>query len=99
MLAVRAYRSACRCGPWLRSPCRGCGRQRYGERITTEHHQRNEPPDGPLAVGVGADEFGDVAYWRGLGLELARLSSPAGAFRPEGGQRTGFAISLIGEAG
>jgi hypothetical protein len=50
-------------------PCRSRGRQRDGERITGEHHERNQPPDGAFAVGAGADQLGHVADGGGLGLD------------------------------
>jgi hypothetical protein len=43
-------------------------RQGDGERIAAQHHQGNEPPDSPLAIGISADEFGDIPNGRGVGL-------------------------------
>ena len=64
-----------------------CGRrsrQRDGKRIAAQHHQPDQPADCPLAVGVGPDEFGDVADLRRLGFGLPSFSGHTGAFCLEG---------------
>ncbi len=40
-------------------------------RVTAQHHHQDQPPDRPLAVGVGADELGHVPDRRRLGLRAA----------------------------
>jgi len=37
------------------------GGQRDRERITAEHHQSDKLPDSALCVGLGTDQFRDVA--------------------------------------
>ena len=32
-----------------------------GERVAAQDHERDQPPDGALAVGIGVDEPGDIA--------------------------------------
>jgi len=56
-------------------PCRSRSRQRDRQWITAQHHQDDQPPDRRLAVGVGADELGDVADWRGFGPGLRPLAT------------------------
>ena len=60
---------------------RSRGHQCDGERITAQHHEGDQPADGALCVGVGADEFRDVADGRGLGLDPVALGGQGGAFR------------------
>jgi hypothetical protein len=58
---------------------RSRSRQRDGQRITTQHHKADQPPDCPFAISVGADEFGDIANGSSLGLGL----TPPGAWAPQ----------------
>src|SRR5258708_1649573 len=45
------------------------GRWRAGHS-TAHHHRSNDPSDGPLAVGVGADQLGHVADRRSSRFDL-----------------------------
>ena len=48
-------------------------RQHNRRRITTQYHERDQPPDCPFAVGVSTDELGDVADRRRLRFDPAAL--------------------------
>src|SRR5262245_40229539 len=42
-------------GVALSPSCRGRGSQRDSQRVTAQHHERNQPPDRPFAVASRAD--------------------------------------------
>jgi hypothetical protein len=65
-------------GPPPRRSRRGQG---DGERVAAQNHERDQPPDSLLAVGVGAEQFHHVADGRGLGLYLPPFGGHAGTFR------------------
>src|ERR1700719_684313 len=69
---------------------RSCGCQSDGQRIAAQDHHQDQPPYRSLAVGVGADELGDVADGRGLGLDLPALGAQGGTL----GLAVGYGRSL-----
>jgi hypothetical protein len=81
------------------SPCRSRGRKRDRERIATEDHQRNQPPDGLLGVCVDPEQFGRVPDRCRLGLDLPPhrpQGSPLGLEIGKGGTLT---LPLTSELG
>jgi hypothetical protein len=52
------------------------------ERVAAQNHERNQA----FTVGVGADQLGNAADGRGLGLDPAALSGQGGALGLEGQQ-------------
>ena len=90
-LLVRERAPPQRAAPGVRSsPRRRRGCQRDRQRIAAKHHERDQPPDRPLAVGVGADELGDVpdrrslgrTFCQSLGTTYSRSPSMAPPFHP-----------------
>jgi hypothetical protein len=61
-------------------------RQRNSKRITTQHHEGDQPADGPLRIRVRAEQFGNVPDGRRLCFGLPSFSSHTGAFSLEGRQ-------------
>jgi hypothetical protein len=76
--------------------CRRC--QGDGQRVAGQHHDQDQPPYCPLAIGVGAEELGHITDGRGVGLDPPAFGGHGGAFRLEGGQSAGRLVSLTGEA-
>jgi hypothetical protein len=66
------------------SPYRSRSCQGDGERVAAQDHERDQPPDSLLAVGVGADEFRDVAGWARPRSRFAGLWRPGRRARPSG---------------
>jgi hypothetical protein len=60
---------------------RSCRRQCDCERIATQYHRGYEPPDRPLAVGIGANKLRDVIDRRALGAWHLRSSTRAPGLR------------------
>jgi hypothetical protein len=74
------------------APRRGrCG-QCYRKRITAEHHHQDQPPDRPLAVGIGPEQLGDIPNRCGLGLDLLALGTQGGLLGLEIGEDPGFVL-------
>jgi len=57
----------------------------------------SQPPDGPLAVGIGAEQFRHVADGRGLGLDLPAFGGQGGALGLQGCQSASRLVSLTRE--
>jgi hypothetical protein len=75
------------------------GRECDGERITAQDHQRSQPPDSALAIGISANQLGHVADRCRLSLDPPAWRGQRGALGLAGCQRSaGFAVSLILEA-
>jgi hypothetical protein len=55
------------------APRRSRRGQRRWQGFGAQDHKADQPPDSLLAVGVGTDQLGDVADWRGLSLDLPAL--------------------------
>jgi len=56
------------------------------ERVTRQHHQRDQPANRPLAIGVGPEQLGHIADRCGFRLDPATFGAQGGAFRLEIGQ-------------
>src|SRR4029077_14816436 len=67
------------------------------EWIAREHHECDQPSNGTLAVGVGAEQFRDVAYGRRVRLDPATGGDEGGTFRLEIGKRHALALPLAAE--
>jgi len=76
-------------------PGRSRRRQRNCQRVAAQHHERNQPPNRPFAVRVGAKELGDVSDRRRFRLDPATGRDQAGTFSFQIGKRHALTLPLV----